>query len=647
MNEEIVLNPGELRVLIVEDSDDDAELVVRSLLTGGYHPLWKRVETESAMSQAIEESTWDIIISDYNLPRFSGEGALRTLKESGLDIPFIIVSGTIGEDIAVTAMKAGAHDYIMKGNLTRLVPAVEREVRDAQVRRSRKFAEESLRRQALILENMAEGVMVTEVDGRITFTNPACDAMFGFPLGGLAGETFFALTEGEPEARSKLFDEILSTLKNQHVWAGEIRYVRMNQTPFLTHARVRSLQIDKRVLLVFVQQDITERKLLEAQFLRAQRLESIGTLAGGIAHDLNNVLSPILLCAQILHKHFSDGEMKKMVEMIAVSARRGSDLVKQVLSFARGIEGQRVSLSMAPLIGEVQKIIQETFPKSIVPKIEISDPLSHVLGDSTQLHQVLMNIIVNARDAMPKGGILHIVCENIVLDELYARLHIDARPGPYVVITISDTGQGMPPAVKERIFEPFYTTKDASKGTGLGLSTVLGIVRSHGGLIHVYSEEGKGSTFKIYLPAIGSSGRSYGEEEIGQSPISSGELILLVDDEAAIRQVTQATLESHGYRVLTAGDGAEAIVIFTKQGKEISLVLTDMMMPVLDGPTTIKALKKIDPGVRIIASSGWMSDNHLDAIRKEDVSAYLMKPFTAELLLSTIHHVLNSETGPR
>lgn len=380
---------------------------------------------------------------------------------------------------------------------------------------------------------------------------------------------------------------------------------------------------------------------LEAQLLRSQRLESIGTLAGGISHDLNNVLTPILSGLQILKRKITDQQSLHLLETLEASAKRGTDIVKQVLSFARGLEGEKILLQPRHLIGELEKIIQETFPKSIQFARYVTRELWTVYGDVTQLHQVLLNLCVNARDAMPNGGILTIRADNIIIDENYVRMNAEATSGPHIVITVTDTGTGIPPGIMDKIFEPFFTTKEPGKGTGLGLATVRALVKAHGGFVNVYSEVGKGTSFKVYLPATGT---VKGPEMLKQKTdivSGDGEVILVVDDESSIVEITKESLETYGYRVVTASDGTEAIVQFAEKRETIDLVITDMMMPYMDGPATIRALRKIDPHIKIIATSGLSIDRRVAEAHNLDVQGFVIKPYTADKLLRTVREVLH------
>jgi CheY-like chemotaxis protein len=369
-------------------------------------------------------------------------------------------------------------------------------------------------------------------------------------------------------------------------------------------------------------------------------MESIGTLAGGIAHDLNNVLSPIVMAIDMLQLKTTDESSKKWLDVLRANAERGGNMVRQVLSFARGVEGERVALQPRHLIKEIVKILRETLPKSIEINFNVPSDLWMISADATQVHQVLMNLCVNARDAMPEGGSISIKAENVSVDANYARMHIEAKAGRFVVISVGDTGPGMTQETQSRIFEPFFTTKEMTKGTGLGLSTALTIVKSHGGFINVYSELHKGSQFAVYLLALDTPGAVDSATARTNLPLGHGELILVVDDEESIREITRGTLETFGYSVLTASDGTEALALYADKKNEIAVVLTDMVMPFMDGPATIRALQRMNPKVRIIAASGLGTGQRAGEGALEGVSLFLNKPYTAEKLLKTLAQVL-------
>ena len=503
----------------------------------------------------------------------------------------------------------------------------------------RKRGEEQIREQAALLDQAQDAILVRDLDQNILFWNKGAEKIYGWSaeevIGRNAAEILF-------KDRSPQFDAAREAIIRNGEWKGEIHQVRRDGNEIIVESRwtlVRDEEGKPKSILV-INTDVTEKKRMESQFLRAQRMESIGTLAGGIAHDLNNVLSPILMAIDMLQLRVADENSRKWFEVLRTNAERGASMVRQVLSFARGVEGERVALQPKHLIKEIVKILRETLPKSIEINFQIPNDLWVISADATQMHQVLMNLCVNARDAMAEGGSISIKAENAYVDENYARMHLEAKPGRFVLITVADTGPGMTAEVQSRIFEPFFTTKEMTKGTGLGLSTALTIVKSHGGFINVYSELHKGSQFAVYLPALEMPGSVDAAAAQTDLPLGHGELILVVDDEESIREITRGTLETFGYTVLTASDGTEALALYADKKNEIAAVLTDMVMPFMDGPATIRALQRMNPKVRIIAASGLGTGLHAGEGTLEGVSVFLNKPYTAEKLLKTLAEVL-------
>lgn len=503
----------------------------------------------------------------------------------------------------------------------------------------RKRAEEQIREQAALLDQAQDAILVRDLDQNILFWNKGAEKIYGWPAEDVIGKNAQELFYKE---HSPQFDAARQAIIQAGEWKGEMHQVRRDGTAITVESRwtlVRDEEGQPKSILI-INTDITEKKRMESQFLRAQRMESIGTLAGGIAHDLNNVLSPILMAIDMLQLKSTDESSRKWLEVLRANAERGGNMVRQVLSFARGVEGERVALQPKHLIKEIVKILRETLPKSIEITFKIPTDLWIISADATQIHQVLMNLCVNARDAMPEGGSISIGAENVFVDENYARMHIEAKAGRFVLITVSDTGPGMPVEVQSRIFEPFFTTKEMTKGTGLGLSTALSIVKSHGGFINVYSELHRGSQFSVYLPAIETAESAQAGALQTDLPLGKGELVLVVDDEESIREITRGTLETFGYQVLTANDGTEALAIYADKKHEIAVVLTDMVMPFMDGPATIRALQRMNPAVKIIAASGLGTAQRAGEGVLEGVSVFLTKPYTAEKLLKTLAQVL-------
>ena len=364
-------------------------------------------------------------------------------------------------------------------------------------------------------------------------------------------------------------------------------------------------------------------------------------LAGGIAHDLNNTLAPILMTVGLLREQEKDPSRRDDLETIEVCSQRAAEMVGQLLNFARGVDGRRVRTRVGQITSEVQKIIRDSFPKDVVLNVTLPNDQWELNADPTQLHQLLMNLAVNARDAMPHGGVITLAVEHVILDEVYAGMNLEAKPGPYVLLRIEDTGVGMPREIVERIFDPFFTTKEVGKGTGLGLSTAHSIVRGHGGFIHVYSEVGKGTRFHVYLPAdVEASAAEEVAIEQSSMPRGKGELVLVVDDEEIIRSVAKRTLERFGYRVMLANHGAEAVSQYAQHGKEIDVVLTDMSMPVMDGPATIVALRSLNPRVKIIGSSGLNANGNVAKAVGAGVQHFVPKPYTADVMLRVLRKIL-------
>ena len=642
-----------LRVLLVEDQEDDTLLVLRALQAGGFRPESKRVETPEAMASALAEGSWDIVISDYAMPKFSGSDALALVRESGLDVPFIVVSGTIGEDVAVSTMKAGANDYLMKGHLARLTPAVERELQDAEQRRKRRQAEQSLReseeRFRQLAEHSSEGFWFAALNPhRVLYVSPAVEKIWGLPAARFYEDARAGLSAIHPDDQPRVTETWEACLRGQSPRFeaeyrvlrpdGSARWVLDNGTPL--HDETGEI-----VRVSGVARDITERKQVEAQMRRTQRLESIGTLASGVAHDLNNALAPILMATELMRLEFPDAA-SQYLEIIQGGAKRGADMVKQLLTFAKGAEGERLLLQPRHLLKEMEKLIRVTFPKNIQLHINLAKDLRTIVGDATQLHQVLLNLCVNARDAMPDGGTLTLSAESLELDSVYASALAEAKPGHYVVWRVMDTGTGIPPEIVDRIFEPFFSTKGPDKGTGLGLSTVVGIVKGHGGFVRVYSAPGQGSTFAVYLPAAGSgSGETVLLSKDELNFRGNGETILVVDDEAAVREVTRGVLTALNFKVLTVANGTDALIQVAERRAELRAVITDLHMPRMNGLDFVRLLKGKLPKAGIIVASGRLEEREEKEFKTLGVSALLEKPFTQEKLVAALKTVFESESA--
>jgi len=482
------------------------------------------------------------------------------------------------------------------------------------------------------------GWLVTDAEGSIQWVNPGFTALTGYTLAEVTGKNPRVLRSSQQT--TAFYTRMWQTIKRGEVWSGEVVNQRKDgglYHEFMTIAPVRGAD-GTITQFVAMKQDITERKTLERQLARTQRLESIGLLASGIAHDLNNILAPISLSLELLKMKFPGADGRRMVEVIENSARRGAGIVRQVLTFARGMDGARAEVQPKYLLKDIMSMIDETFPRNIRTELVVAPDIRPLTGDVTQLHQVLLNLAVNARDAMPAGGVLKLGAHNVTLDEEQARRTGLLLPGDYVALTVSDTGSGIPPEVLDRMFEPFFTTKPPGKGTGLGLSTVYGIARNHGGLVEVTTELGQGTQFRVLLPAAtGPAPITDSRPPLAESIRGAGRRILVVDDEDAIRQVTAEALERHGFVVETAADGEEGLEKFRRQPGAFSLVFTDLMMPRMNGYQLIREIRADGTRLPIIASSGMTGDG---TAGKDDpglaalhIKTLLIKPYTEDKLL--------------
>jgi PAS domain S-box-containing protein len=507
---------------------------------------------------------------------------------------------------------------------------------DSQVASSLRLSEARL---VGILASAMDAIITVDEEQRVVLFNAAAEKMFRCAAAEALGQPLDRFIPARfRDAHRHHIGQFGKTHVTQRTMGRlqPISGLRTNGEEFPIEASISQVNAEGHQLYTVIIRDVSEKKRLEAQFLRAQRMESIGTLAGGIAHDLNNVLSPILTAVELLQMRFTDESSQRLLNILHTNAVRGSEMIKQVLSFARGVEGQYALLGPTHLIKEITKILTDTLPKNIEITFSIPNNLWNVTGDATQLHQVLMNLCVNARDAMPQGGTLHLEAENLTVDEHYTRMNTEAKPGNYACISVSDTGAGISQQNLSKIFDPFFTTKEQGQGTGLGLSTAVGIVRSHGGFLTVYSEEGRGSQFKIYLPAVEAAHLPVAQTLRADLPMGNGELILVVDDENAIREIARETLRTFGYEVLTAGDGTEALALFAQHRDEVRCVVTDMMMPFMDGLATIRALRRLAPEVKVIVTSGLKANDKTAEAAQLGVTTFLHKPYTAEALLKAL-----------
>lgn len=745
-------------ILILEDDAGVARLEQRQLERAGFRVLVAATAPQAI--ERLEQQPIDLIVLDNHLPpALTGLDFYEQLKQRGLDVPVIIVTGFSDEATAIRALRAGARDFVPKTTeyLYYLPEAVRRVLRqvklehqliesearfqslvhsledlvytldpeqrftavygrwlDRQARTVEEFwdrtpadvfgasnaalhaaahgralrgareayewsvparvgtqyfhsvlaplrsarndilgvvgvvrditeqkrAAERIREQAALLDKATDAILLADLADRIVFWNAGAERTYGWSAAEVLGRR---LNECLVHRAAEL-QEAHRLVVARGEWTGELHQLTKDNKPVLVESRwslIRGADGAPRSILI-INTNITDRRKLEAQYLRAQRMESIGTLAGGIAHDLNNVLTPIMMALGLLKAPLPDEERTSLLELLENAVQHAAEMVKQILFFARGSEGEKTILPLRAFLKETDRMLRHTLPKQIELKTVIPNNLWAISADPTQLAQVLMNLCVNARDAMPTGGRLVLAAENIHLDETDRRGNgEDGHRGPYVRLTVDDTGIGIGGDIIERIFEPFFTTKEKGKGTGLGLATVTRIVKSHGGFLKVNSEIGKGTTFSVYFPAEVKTPAPMAETPL--DPVEGqGACILVVDDEAYVRQITQQTLETFGYRVLTARDGTEALTQFVEHQAEIKAVITDLMMPVMDGAATIRALQQIDPNVRVIAASGLAETTQAAERIGTSVRAFLTKPFSARTLIATIRMVLET-----
>jgi PAS domain S-box-containing protein len=640
-----------LRALIVEDSERDADLLLQELRRGGFDVTFERVDTAEAMSAALEKQTWDIVFCDYSMPRLDAPSALSLMRGTGLDLPFIIVSGTVGEDAAVEAMKAGAHDYFRKDKLSpRLVPVIERELREASGRAERRRAESALLEKEAQYRQVVESVraIVWRADARtfrFTFVSPEGEKILGYPIRMWLDEPSFWSDHIHPDDRDWAVAFCRKNTDEGHDHQFEYRMMAAAGHAVWLQDLVRVvIQGDEARELVGIMIDVTERRHLEDQLRQALKMEAVGQLAGGVAHDFNNLLGVItgygdLLLREIDPQH----RARQRVEEIRKAAERAAALTRQLLAFSRKQVLQPKVLDPNTVVADVEKMLRRLIGEHIQLVTLFSESVGTIKADPGQLEQVIVNLAVNARDAMPGGGKLIIETANVELDEGYVRTHADARPGPHVVLSVSDTGHGMDAVTLSRVFEPFFTTKGADKGTGLGLSTVYGIVKQSGGHVTAYSEPGHGTTFKVYLPRVDEPRESrLDRTAVGETASRGTETVLLAEDEESLRVMFREVLEGAGYVVLEAASPEAALAVSESHAGPIHLFVTDVVMPRMGGQELARRVLAIRPDVHVLFVSGYSFEGvgHQGLI--EPGTNFLEKPFTADALLRELRRILDT-----
>jgi hypothetical protein len=629
---------------MVEDSEDDSLLVLRELEAAGYQVEHARTDTGPGLRAALDERKWDVVISDYNMPGFSGVSALRIVREREPDLPLIFVSGTMGEEIAVEAMKFGANDYVMKGQLKRLVPAIERELRDAATRRERRRMEGELReseqRFSKVFHTASIGIAVTTLlDGRFVEVN----------------EAFMRIVGSEAKWLGR-------TLREVELWSDPVDYVRvidllaadgrvrdldlvirrMNGTTCPVLASFEHIEVGGESCLLFLMHDVSERMRLEDQLRQSQKMDAVGRLAGGVAHDFNNMLTVMMgYCASLNEALAMHETLREDVLEIQRSAERAAALTKQLLAFSRQQVMEVRTVSLNDVVTRLEPMLRRLIPEHIALTTSLGNDVGTIRSDPSQLEQILLNLIVNSRDAMPAGGDLVIETAAVELDSAYVDEHVTARAGSYVRLTVSDTGIGMDEQTKARIFEPFFTTKPPGQGTGLGLATVYGAVQQSQGFVWAYSEPGLGTTFKIYLPRVDVVVDENAEERVPTS-LRGTECILVVEDDRVLRKLASDMLGRQGYRVLTAPDGIAALELLSGTAERVDLLITDIVMPRMGGRELAERLKQERHDLRVLFTSGYTDD----MVGRQDLvssgAAFLQKPYTPTALWTKVRGLLDA-----
>lgn len=638
-----------LNILLVEDSEDDTLLLVNELKRGGYEPTLERVDTAEAMKAALEKKHWDIVIADYVMPHFSGLEALELLKESGLDLPFIIVSGTIGEDIAVETMRAGAHDYIMKDNLKRLMPAIQRELREAKTRMKHKLIDEEHIRLSMAVEQAAEIIVITYPDGVIQYANPAFERITGYSLEEGTGQNISMMKSGEHD--NLFYKDLWDTISSGRVWKGHFKNRKKSGDIYEEEATISPVtdHSGKIISYVAVKRDVTDEIHLRRQLLQAQKMEAIGVLTGGIAHDFNNLLTTIRGFTELVMMKLNEADpMYNDLKHVRHASVRAADLTRQLLLFSRKQPMEFTSLNLNTTVNGLIKMLRRFIGEDVTINADLVPDIWAVKADEGNIEQVIMNLVVNARDAMPDGGDIVIKTENTTLGEEYCKVVSYARPGRFIRLSIADTGIGMDNGVIRHIFEPFFTTKETGKGTGLGLAVVYGIIKQHEGWINIHSSPGQGSTFNIYLPAHPGKVESKAKETFSLERLQgNGERILLVEDEADVREVHIKILRETGYIVFGAASAKEALDIFERENCNFHLVFSDMVMPDKTGLQLVDLLLSRRPELPVLLTSGYMDDKSQWSIICQRGFRFLQKPYALSVLLQAVKETIKTgRSGP-
>ena len=638
-------DPSRLRILLAEDSEPDVELLRRELSGGGYAVSLVVVQTLDAMRAALAEDAFDLVVSDYNLPGFDGLEALRLLQRSGHDVPFIVVSGQITQDRAIELMRAGANDFIMKNDLSRLLAVVDRELREASHRRERRRAEEALRASELryreLFENANDIVFTLDLEGRFTSLNRAGETISGYTRDEAADLrlTDIVASDGAEALRSRLaargadaeastFDAILIGKD------GRRAPLEIAWRPILRDGAVVGFE--------GIARDLTERRRLEDQLRQAQKMEAVGRLAGGIAHDFNNLLMAVTGYSELLLDRIPPTDPQhRSVDEIRKAASRAAALTRQLLMFSRKHVLEPVVLDLNTVVGDVERMLRRLIGEDVELTTALAPGSVPVRADRGQLEQIVMNLVVNARDAMPQGGRLRIATEPVIVTAADAGRFPGVGPGEYVALDVQDTGVGMDAATLSHAFEPFFTTKEPGKGTGLGLSTVYGIVTQAGGTVLVESDVGRGTRFRVLWPRSEEAARPTSDRRRrGSLPLGT-EHVLLVEDEVGVRELIRDFLTRCGYAVTEAANAPQAIELFGRNGRPVDVLITDVIMPQMNGRALADRLVALQPTLKVLFMSGYTDDTGVEQ-SVTGGAGFLQKPFTPDALARKIREILDA-----
>ncbi|MGH7529535.1 MAG: response regulator [Gemmatimonadales bacterium] len=631
-----------VRILLVEDNPSDAALVSRELLTLTPRPELRHVQDEAGFHAAVRDYDPHIVLCDHNIPGFSGSAALEMARREAPDVPFILITGSLDEETAVAYLKAGAADYILKDRLTRLVPAVREALERAAERRTLRRHERLLRE---IIDANPNLIFVKDWNGRFVLANQAVAAIYGTTPDLLMGKTDADFNPNPEEVEHFLRHDrdVMASGRPRFIAEEPLTTPASSETRWFQTIKVPlRLPEDNVPQVLGVATEITERKRLEEQLLQAQKMEAVGQLAGGVAHDFNNILTAIVGYADLLAVDLPGDRYQEDLDEIRKAARRAAALTRQLLAFSRKQVLEPRVIDVNSLVQNIDKMLRSLIVENIELRLGLAPNLAPVRADPTQLEQVIMNLAINARDAMPDGGTLTIETDNVTLDEDYAAHHVSVVPGEYVMLAVSDTGCGMNEETRARIFEPFFTTKPAGRGTGLGLSTVYGIVKQSGGNIWLYSEPGKGTTFKVYLPTTPEAVERPERPSAGAARTGGAETVLIVEDDEPLRRLAHRAIAAAGYTVLQADRGAMALDIARRHKGRIDLLLTDVIMPDTNGRKLADALRAERPGLKVLFMSGYPDGAIVHHGMLEPGVAYLPKPFTTEGVARKIREVLDT-----